>query len=111
MSALRQRLSQPGFWLAFFFSILVLIVADSFRAPQKQWCVPAYVMLVKGYRMGVRPLLAGRVKCRFTPSCSEYSIRAVRRFGIRRGLVLTQDRIDRCRAGVPFATPDPVPRS
>ncbi len=56
-----------------------------------------------------RPMLKGRVVCRFTPSCSDYSIEAVQQYGIRRGLVLTFERLSRCNHGTPLGTQDPVP--
>jgi putative component of membrane protein insertase Oxa1/YidC/SpoIIIJ protein YidD len=34
----------------------------------------------------------------------------VRAFGIRRGLVLTIDRLSRCRGGVPLGSSDPIPK-
>lgn len=46
--------------------------------------------------------------CRYTPSCSEYALIAVDRFGVKRGLVLTLKRLLRCR--LPHGGYDPVPR-
>ena len=34
--------------------------------------------------------------CRFIPSCSEYAVRATRKYGFWRGLMLTGDRFRRC---------------
>jgi len=36
------------------------------------------------------------ISCRFYPTCSEYSIRAFRKYGIRTGLVKTLGRLKRC---------------
>jgi putative component of membrane protein insertase Oxa1/YidC/SpoIIIJ protein YidD len=36
-------------------------------------------------------------RCRFIPSCSEYAIRAVRKYGLGRGLILIGGRFRRCR--------------
>lgn len=47
--------------------------------------------------------------CKFTPTCSEYSYEAVRRYGALKGLSLSLRRIARCN---PFSSPgkyDPVP--
>jgi len=55
------------------------------------------------------PLLEGRIQCRYEPTCSEYSIQAVRRFGIRRGLEMTFRRVQSCKIDVPLGTYDPVP--
>ena len=46
--------------------------------------------------------------CRFEPSCSNYSIEALRTHGAWRGLVLTVRRVLRCRPFGPSGY-DPVP--
>ncbi|MGB0953543.1 MAG: membrane protein insertion efficiency factor YidD [Planctomycetota bacterium] len=70
-----------------------------------------FVGLVKLYRLLLSPLL-GVNKCRFTPSCSEYSIEAFRTRGSIIGLGLTIWRILRCqplcRGGF---DPVPLPKS
>jgi len=58
------------------------------------------------YRAVLSPLLGGA--CRFTPSCSEYAVRALRRHGGVRGFRLAAGRILRCRPGTPGGE-DPVP--
>jgi uncharacterized protein len=50
--------------------------------------------LVWGYRLLIRPLLPPA--CRFTPSCSEYMIQAVRKYGPVRGTAKGIWRICRC---------------
>ncbi|WP_245602084.1 membrane protein insertion efficiency factor YidD [Hamadaea tsunoensis] len=47
--------------------------------------------------------------CHFTPSCSHYGVGALERFGLLRGGWLILRRLARCRASVPWGTPDPVP--
>lgn len=46
--------------------------------------------------------------CRFTPTCSQYALEAVRRFGVMKGIMLAFWRIIRCN---PFCKGgfDPVP--
>ena len=39
-----------------------------------------------------------RNKCRFEPSCSEYMILALRKYGLRKGLAKGIDRLRRCNA-------------
>jgi len=109
MPALRKCLKHPGAWLCAFGALLLAAAADSIRAPENQLSVPIYGGLVIGYRAVVRPLFGGVIRCRFRPSCSEYSLHAVRRYGIRPGLTLTWKRIQRCRQSVPFGTEDPIP--
>ena len=59
-----------------------------------------------GYKRWVSPCLP--VACRFTPTCSEYAMEAVRVHGVGRGLLLAARRLSRCR---PFGGGghDPVP--
>lgn len=66
----------------------------------------AVTAAIRGYRR-VSPRLP--TKCRYTPTCSAYGLEAVRRYGTRRGLWLTADRLRRCRPGVAYGTSDPVP--
>jgi putative membrane protein insertion efficiency factor len=46
------------------------------------------------YQRLVSPLIGQR--CRYYPSCSEYAVQAIQRFGILRGLVLAGWRLLRC---------------
>ena len=48
--------------------------------------------------------------CRFSPTCSDYSHDAVKKFGVFRGVTLSFKRIIKCH---PFSKPghDPVPTS
>jgi putative membrane protein insertion efficiency factor len=92
---------------------LALVVAvgvlDSFRTPENQFTGWAYVKLVRLYQIVGRPLLRNQVKCRYCPTCSEYSIEAVEKHGIRWGFVLTCTRLLSCQGSVPMGTIDPVP--
>lgn len=62
--------------------------------------------LIRAYQFAISPLLGNR--CRFDPSCSEYSMDALRRYGLFRGLWLTVRRIGRCHPWHPGGY-DPVP--
>ncbi len=46
--------------------------------------------------------------CRFTPSCSSYAQESIRRFGIKKGFVLTIKRVLKCHPFHPGGY-DPVP--
>jgi putative membrane protein insertion efficiency factor len=50
--------------------------------------------LLRGYQRWISPAFGQR--CRYYPSCSEYAIQAIQRFGILRGLVLATWRLLRC---------------
>ena len=64
--------------------------------------------LVKGYRLLLSPWL-GSV-CRFTPSCSAYSLEALERHGAAAGSYLTLARIARCHPWCDGGH-DPVPEA
>jgi putative membrane protein insertion efficiency factor len=49
---------------------------------------------LRAYQLLVSPLLGNR--CKYYPSCSEYAVQAIDRFGILRGLVLAGWRLLRC---------------
>jgi uncharacterized protein len=89
--------------------LLAVAAADVMRAPDVQVTPRAYVWLVRTYQRVVSPIARSFVRCRYEPSCSHYSIAAVRSHGMPRGLVLTAHRLFRCRATVPIGTVDPVP--
>ena len=108
MSPLRQPLKRPETYLALLALLVMLVVLDSYRPPRHQVCARMYVSAVHGYQVLGRPLLKGHIQCRYRPTCSEYSIAAVEDYGIRKGLVLTVERINACTAKVPMGTFDPV---
>ncbi|MBE6708326.1 MAG: membrane protein insertion efficiency factor YidD [Ruminococcaceae bacterium] len=66
-----------------------------------------FVLLIRLYRKYLSPL-KGQPSCRFTPTCSEYAIKAFTEWGAIIGLFLTVWRILRCN---PFSKGgyDPVP--
>ena len=52
------------------------------------------VLPIRVYQRLVSPMLGQR--CRYYPSCSDYAVEAIRRFGILRGAVLAGWRLLRC---------------
>ena len=109
MPDLRQRLKRPEIYLAILFLLLVLLIADTFRSSEKQITGWFYVGAVRVYQVVGRPLMNNWIECRYEPTCSDYSIEAVRKHGIQEGLILTYNRINTCRTNVPKGTPDAVP--
>ena len=65
------------------------------------------VFLIGVYRRAISPAFPRR--CRFEPTCSAYTIEAVREYGALRGLGLGLWRIVRCHPFDPGGV-DPVPR-
>jgi putative membrane protein insertion efficiency factor len=61
---------------------------------------------VRGYQLIFRPIFGSN--CRFTPSCSDYALAAVREYGAVRGGYLATRRILRCNPWHPGGD-DPVP--
>jgi putative membrane protein insertion efficiency factor len=64
------------------------------------------IWLVRAYRFLVSPILPPA--CRFTPTCSEYAIEAISRYGALRGSYLAARRLLRCHPLCPGGY-DPVP--
>lgn len=64
------------------------------------------ILLLRGYKRALSPLLGPR--CRFVPSCSEYAMEAIGRFGALKGGWLALKRIGRCHPLHPGGH-DPVP--
>ncbi len=66
----------------------------------------ALISAIRFYQKGISPLTPA--SCRFHPSCSQYGLEAVQRYGAARGSWLTVRRLARCH---PFCKGgyDPVP--
>lgn len=64
------------------------------------------ILLIRGYQKGISPLFPA--SCRYHPTCSQYSIDAVRKHGALKGSIMGFFRILRCH---PFVRGgyDPVP--
>ena len=62
--------------------------------------------LIKSYRCWISPLFLP--SCRFQPTCSQYALEAVERFGGLQGGWLTAQRLCRCHPFHPGGY-DPVP--
>jgi putative membrane protein insertion efficiency factor len=52
------------------------------------------LLLIRTYRLLVSPWLGNH--CRFAPTCSDYALTAIQRFGVVRGGWLALRRIGRC---------------
>jgi uncharacterized protein len=55
----------------------------------------AVLLLLRQYKRWISPLLGPA--CRFTPTCSEYTMEAVQKYGVLRGCWLGAKRLVRCQ--------------
>lgn len=53
-----------------------------------------FIAIIRLYKYMISPLFPS--SCRFTPSCSEYAIDALRKYGALKGSALAARRILRC---------------
>ena len=54
-----------------------------------------FIKCIKGYQKYISPI-KGRPTCRFYPTCSQYSIEAIRKYGALKGIYLTIRRLLKC---------------
>jgi uncharacterized protein len=66
------------------------------------------LFIIHVYQVLISPFTGGRAACRFTPTCSEYTKQAIKKYGVIRGGWMGARRISRCRPGGGFGF-DPVP--
>jgi putative membrane protein insertion efficiency factor len=66
------------------------------------------IVALRAYRYAIAPMLGPN--CRFYPSCSQYAIDAIERFGGARGSWLAAKRLCRCHPFHPGGY-DPVPET
>ncbi len=52
------------------------------------------ILLVRGYQLILSPHVGGG--CRYTPTCSNYAIQALQRYGAVKGTILAVHRVLRC---------------
>jgi putative membrane protein insertion efficiency factor len=53
-----------------------------------------FIWIIRGYQYIISPILGP--KCRFTPTCSQYAIDALKKYGVFKGSWLSAKRIARC---------------
>lgn len=77
------------------------------RSAIRRVAIWPFVLLVRIYQVALSPLKPTST-CRFTPTCSQYAIEALRKHGVIKGLALAVWRILRCNpwGGSGY---DPVP--
>ncbi len=113
MPETRPGVKRRRFWIKIIAAVALAAAAifDWTRPPADQVSVAAYERaVVSPYRWLVRPVMSTFVGCRYRPTCSQYSIEAVRAYGFPQGVWMTTKRLFRCMPWVPLGTHDPVPK-
>lgn len=79
---------------------------DKLKALIRKAAIFPFVVAVRFYQICLSPLK--QPSCRFTPTCSQYALEALRKHGLFKGLYLAVRRILRCHpwGGSGY---DPVP--
>ncbi len=67
-----------------------------------------YLLPVKAYQRMVSPFLGKN--CIYSPTCSEYFVQCVLKFGVIKGTILGFSRISRC-SRLYFGGPDDIPQT
>jgi putative membrane protein insertion efficiency factor len=65
-----------------------------------------FIIIIRFYQWVISPALGP--KCRFTPTCSQYTAEALKKHGLAKGFLLSVKRISKCRPGGGHGY-DPVP--
>jgi putative membrane protein insertion efficiency factor len=55
-----------------------------------------FIFPIRLYQLFISPIIGGNRACRFTPTCSNYAIEAIQKFGIIKGVFVSVCRIARC---------------
>lgn len=85
-----------------------LFAWDASAPPARQWSTRALVSTIHVYQRTASPRMPSLgVRCRFTPTCSHYSVAVLERYGIVRGGALTVLRLARCGPWTAAGTHDP----
>jgi uncharacterized protein len=66
-----------------------------------------FLILIRFYQYTLSPYLGGS-KCRFTPTCSQYTLEAIQKYGPIKGIYLGAKRLSKCHPGGGHGY-DPVP--
>jgi len=80
--------------------------APAYHGACRQWPVWLACAAIRAYQLLLAPVLPRA--CRFAPSCSHYTLEALRKHGLWKGLWLGLCRICRCHPWHPGGY-DPVP--
>ncbi|MCD4784646.1 MAG: membrane protein insertion efficiency factor YidD [Candidatus Eremiobacteraeota bacterium] len=74
----------------------ILVLFDLSRLPDKQISAKMLIFAIGRYQKQISPRIGGFVKCKFTPTCSEYGRLCIKYYGAFWGSIKTTERILRC---------------
>ncbi|HVT04741.1 MAG TPA: membrane protein insertion efficiency factor YidD [Thermoanaerobaculia bacterium] len=89
-----------------FFAVFIIVAHDGVVAPSEQFLTRPALSVIQGYRAHVSPHLRGVIRCRFKPSCSQYGLESVQKYGALRGGARALWRVVRCNPLTPQGTVD-----
>ena len=55
-----------------------------------------FIIIIKFYQSFISPLIGSN--CRYTPTCSTYSIDSLKKYGLIKGMFLSIKRISKCNS-------------
>ncbi|MCD8510568.1 MAG: membrane protein insertion efficiency factor YidD [Bacillus sp. (in: Bacteria)] len=55
------------------------------------------ITIIQFYQRKLSPLKPKHIKCRFHPTCSQYAILSLKKYGVRKGIIKSFQRLWRCR--------------
>ncbi len=67
---------------------------NTLKSSLQKVLITPFVLLIRFYQLVISPWIGP--KCRYTPTCSQYAIDALRKYGIKKGLWKALQRISRC---------------
>jgi uncharacterized protein len=85
---------------------LLFVTHEVLQPREREISTTAAVAVIEQYRKHVSPRLAGRVYCRFEPTCSLYGLESVKKRGAVAGGGKVLWRILRCGPWTPAGTTD-----
>ena len=87
--------------------VAIVVVHDVAVANHRGLAARAALFAIDEYRAHISPRLAGKVTCRFEPTCSAYGRAAIAKYGFAIGSAKTALRLARCAPWTPAGTVDP----
>lgn len=82
-----------------------MTLMELYKSSVKVFALP-FILVIKIYQILISPLFPS--SCRYTPTCSHYTLEALKKYGLLKGIWLGIKRISRCHpwGGSGY---DPVP--